>query len=241
MSTTSGAVARTTATASAPFAASPDDVDVVLGIEQRAQPGPQQRLVVGQHDPDHRCAPQSGRVTARPVAPPDGDAPMVERRRRVRRRARACRGCRCPPPARRSPAPPVPSSVDLDASARPRRSRAGLSACRAPECRTTLVIASWTIRKAASSTAAGSGRTSPSTVLRTVETGVAAALDEAVERGERGRGRPRGGLRLVTQHSDEEPQLDQGLLACVLDGDAARSAPARGAGRPGAGRRRPGR
>ena len=38
-----------------------DHLDVVRGLEQHAEAGPDQRLVVGEQYPDHRRAPSSGR------------------------------------------------------------------------------------------------------------------------------------------------------------------------------------
>ena len=88
----------------------PDDLDVVLGIEQRTQPGPQQRLVVGQHDPDHCGAPGGRGRHARPAAAARG-----RRRRRpdVPPSATArSRMPRMPLPSSSAPmrAAPVPSS-----------------------------------------------------------------------------------------------------------------------------------
>ncbi len=46
-------------------------VDVGLGVEQRAEPGPQQRLVVGEHHPDHGATAVGKLATTR--SPPSGD------------------------------------------------------------------------------------------------------------------------------------------------------------------------
>ena len=56
-----------------------DHLEVVLGVEQRGEPGPDQFLVVGQRDPDHRSpssceSPRSG-SRARTVKPPPGRGP----------------------------------------------------------------------------------------------------------------------------------------------------------------------
>ena len=100
-----------------------DDLDVVLGVEQRAQPGPQQCLVVGQHDPDH-ALPLPAAGWRPPCVPPEGDAPMVSVPPSATARSRMPR---MPLPSSNEPmpAPPVPSSATSHGSARLRHSRAG--------------------------------------------------------------------------------------------------------------------
>ena len=68
-----------------------DDLDVGLRVQQRAEAGADELMVVGQRDPDHD-APAHGRraVTIGAAALPQERA--SGRRPRVRR-ARACRGC----------------------------------------------------------------------------------------------------------------------------------------------------
>ena len=56
ISTTSGRCSTPSRTASAPSAAAPDDRDVLLRLEQRREPGPNDLLVVGD---DARIAPSS--------------------------------------------------------------------------------------------------------------------------------------------------------------------------------------
>ena len=53
MSAMSGRCCRASATASPPSAASATTVDVVLVVEEGAEPAADERLVVGQQDPDH--------------------------------------------------------------------------------------------------------------------------------------------------------------------------------------------
>ena len=162
ISTTSGRCRATTSTASRPSGRLGDDLDVVLGVEQRPEPGAQQCLVVDQHDADHRSSRASdGRTAARraPACRPHRPRTDLAACRRVPPRARACRRCRCRPVA----------CLRRARDRRPRRSRRAhrhrtrgrCRRCSHPEWRTTLVIASCTIRSAASSTADGSGRTSP--------------------------------------------------------------------------------
>ena len=52
ISTTSGDVASTTATASPPSLGLADNLDVVAGVEDHAEPCPHQRLIVGDDDSD---------------------------------------------------------------------------------------------------------------------------------------------------------------------------------------------
>jgi hypothetical protein len=40
----------------------PDDVDVLLGLQDHPEPGPDQALVVGQQDLDHRADPSGSRA-----------------------------------------------------------------------------------------------------------------------------------------------------------------------------------
>ena len=55
----------------------PTTLDVVLGVEQRGEPGPDQRLVVGERDPDHggHLAPVTGSQRPRRRNPPSGRGP----------------------------------------------------------------------------------------------------------------------------------------------------------------------
>ena len=79
ISSTSGRSARATSTAGAPSAASPTTVMSLGMLEDRPQPGPHQRLVVGDGGPDHRSCHRRR-----------GAAPRhSSRRRRTDRRQRA--------------------------------------------------------------------------------------------------------------------------------------------------------
>ncbi len=51
------------------------DLDVVLGVQQRPQPGAQQGLVVGEHDTDHVWVPSGNAASTR--TPPEGAALTV--------------------------------------------------------------------------------------------------------------------------------------------------------------------
>src|SRR6476661_5131676 len=141
----------------------PHDLEVVLGVEEGTDTGAQQRLVVGQHHPGH-CPSPVGRVSST-LSPPIGEGPMT----RVPPRA-AARSCipRSPLPCSScaSPTAARPSSSTRTVSS-PAPYPSATTARRACACRTTLVIASWTTRQAASSTAAGNERTCPSTVFVT--------------------------------------------------------------------------
>ena len=123
----------------------------------------------------------------RRVVPPDRRRPDVER---AAERVARSRMPRMPLPSRLRRGRPIPrrcrrpATVDRVVTVVDDDRRAV-----APQCRTTLVIASWTIRYAASSTAAGSGRTSPVTLVRTSSPAWRAALDQVVEGGQGGAGR----------------------------------------------------
>ena len=58
MSTTSGRVSTRQRDRVRAVDGLADDLDVVLGVEQRAEAGPDQRLVVGHQDPDRHGAPR---------------------------------------------------------------------------------------------------------------------------------------------------------------------------------------
>ena len=75
---TSGRSRRASSTAARPSAASPDDLDPGLGVEDHREPGPHHLLVVGDEDPDaHRAAPRRGR-TAATVHPRSGFGPASQ-------------------------------------------------------------------------------------------------------------------------------------------------------------------
>ena len=62
ISTTSGARLSALAIASRPSPASPDDLDVRLGLEDHAEARPDQALVVGEQHADHRVDPSGSRA-----------------------------------------------------------------------------------------------------------------------------------------------------------------------------------
>ena len=99
ISTTSGGSARTSASACAPSAASPTSSMSVLGVEQRAQPHPDQRLVVDDGHADHAGPPGSGSCAAT-RKPPSARAGL-----RARRPAHAARSRMPCMPARAGAAP----------------------------------------------------------------------------------------------------------------------------------------
>ena len=107
-----------------------DHVDVVLRVEDHAEAGPHERLVVDDEDPDHGAPPR--RERARDPRSRRRARPGLELRRRRRRRVRACRRGRGRR-RRRAGAASAPSSlissssrVGLVARRRPRRARAGV-------------------------------------------------------------------------------------------------------------------
>src|SRR6185436_17398068 len=131
-------------------------LEVVLRVEQEAEAGPDQRLVVGEHHSDHRLATTSavGRC-ASTRKPPPTRGPAVSTPPTVAARSRM--------PARPWPAPsagpvaaPSPSSVTSTVSP-PLPSCVSTTTvwARGPACRITFVSDSCTIRYAATSTAAG--------------------------------------------------------------------------------------
>ena len=138
-------VARQLDRLAAPSAASPTHLDVGLGVEQRAQPGPQQRLVVGEHDPDHG-RPAVGKLAHDPeparaaTASSRTSPPSAAARSRMPADAVALAA---PRPA--SPTPRPSSSTRHDEPS-PAGASTATSARSAPECRTTLVTASCTTR-----------------------------------------------------------------------------------------------
>ena len=82
ISTTSGRRSRASAHRLVAVGGLADHLDVGLGVEQRPEPGPHQRLVVGEHDADHGPpvsgtgpAPEAATRPRRlPRMPPSADA-----------------------------------------------------------------------------------------------------------------------------------------------------------------------
>ena len=150
------------------------------------------------------------RPAARPgpaarAAPPRAPRPG----RPPRGPARSSRRCRCPAAARTGVGPSSTTSISRASGRRSIRTRAVAS----PACRTTLVKASWMIRKAAWSTAAGSGGWSAGDALD------ARPVDR--RRPAQRPGRRPGPARAQTvrcalgiaEHPDRGPQLGQRVLA----------------------------
>jgi len=128
--------------AALPVAGLADDLEVVLVLQQRAEPGPDQRLVVGEQDPDHALRPPAGR-RALTRKPPSGRGPASRMPPSALARSRIPTiPCLAPFP---DAGAPVPSSVTSTTSASP--SAATVTVARlAPAWRTTLVSDSCTIR-----------------------------------------------------------------------------------------------
>ena len=158
---TSGRRRSASATASAPFSASPTTSISGLGLEDRPEAAAHERLVVADQDADAQSLellerqPRADRVAA------PGLAARPSARRRTAPRARACRSAR----ARVSPlttAGARPSSRTSSSSASATY-RTLTCAREASACLSVLVSASWTIRYAHSPIPSGSSRGSPST------------------------------------------------------------------------------
>ena len=208
ISTTSGWVRRTRLTASRPLSASPASGQVVLGLDQHPQPHPHQGLVVGQRHRDRHDSSHPSGSTARTTSPPPGRASTSS----------------VPPTARaRSPMPriPLPAAGTVVAgpssltstTSRPGSCLTRTTAVACSACRTTLVSASWMIRKAAWSTAAGSGVAAPSPDHLDRPTGLPQRPDEVVEPGQPRYRRPRLAALRVAEHLERRPQLGQRLAA----------------------------
>ena len=196
----------------------PGHLDVGLGVEQRPEPRPDQQ-------PGRRRAVRGSPVlldlrdactgsTASTRNPPSarGPASIVPPSAAARSRI----------PTRPLPLPPAsapvagPSSSIRSRRRHGRRDRRRTRAWRDPECRTTLVRASWTMRKAARSVPGGSvGRLAPS--ISTVRPGARRLLDEF---GEPVEARRRGarGVAGRAQGVEDLADLAQRLLAGRLDG-----------------------
>ena len=163
ISTTSGRCRRTSRTASSPSRGLGDDGDVAGRLQDHAQPGAHQRLVVDDQHPDHRRARRTGGSAGmrahREAAVQPRAAPATCRR--AGRPARAARPGPSPLPGT-GPGRPRPAAVlhrDLSPS-RPWRSVT--VGGRPPACLTTLVSASCTtpvaVRCAAAAAAAAAPR-----------------------------------------------------------------------------------
>ena len=202
-------------------------LDVVLGVEERAEPAADERLVVDQQDTDHGV--RSTGSSAWTVKPPSLRGPRWS----------------CPPRAvtrSRIPSSPTPGAgavpgvgravvIDLDdqrvgAVVDPRPIAVVAAACRA-----MLVSDSWTIRYAVRSTAAGTSLRCPSIGQHRVQAGRPGPLhqvDNLVEPGrrvlvvvaERVQGRPQFPGRLPAGLQDRQQRLRNRLapLAGQVDG-----------------------
>ena len=93
-----------------------DDLDPLLAVEQDPEPGPDELLVVGEHDPDH------GRPshTTRTRYPPAGSGPIVAAPPVVAARSRIPTRPRPEPPATAPPRPPSLTSSSNPPSSRRR-------------------------------------------------------------------------------------------------------------------------
>src|SRR5262249_22751693 len=159
-----------------------------LGVDEHAEPGPDDGLVIGDHHADgHATRPTcawpalawsgSGRkaVTWNPP-PATGPASRLPPNAAARS-FMPTKPCRAPPggpppPAGRPPAPPFPRWLSPVTSP-PSRPACTRTVARAPgACLTTLVSASWTMRYTVSEAAGGSAATSPVTAS---DTGIPAA------------------------------------------------------------------
>ena len=216
ISTTSGGSARAAATASAPEAASPTTVEVGLGVEHAAQPGPHDRMVVDEQHPDHAGT----------------SSPMVVPRARAAGDVQPCRDLLGPGPharaARTRPAAAcrrrsrAPSSVTVSRTASGRRRPARTVDRRAPACLRTLVSASCAARSSTTSIAVGSGAASPVDGAAARRSPVSSANRAACRPTRRPGRRSQVGGR---QRRDQRPGLGAGS-----PGRCGR--PARGAGAP---------
>ena len=169
ISTTSGLCSSASKTARSAFAASPDRLDVLLGVENAAEPGADDGVVVDDEHPDglRRAALRVTEAVPRPRS-----------------------SCRCPGSSRASSCPPtsatrsrIPLRPRPRRRARRRRSRRRRPRRRpraafsfrvsrmltlvAPACFAMFVSASCTIRYIVVSTSAGS-RSSPSRISRSI-------------------------------------------------------------------------
>ena len=190
-----------------------DDLDVVLGVEQR----PEARRVPA---PGRRRGPPGSPGTARSGSGPGPGTPGVRRAPTSSSPPRAWTRSRMPVrplparcSARRSPA------RRRRPARRSRRVRTPRSTtvCAAPAWRATLVSASWVTRYAAVSTVWGSGRRTPRIRSSTGRPAARRPLDELVDVGERRRRPARRGFDPVTQDVDQRAELVERILARGLD------------------------
>ena len=213
MSTTSGCRSRTRSSASPPVGRLAEHGDVGLGVEQRAQPGPQQCLVVGEHDADH------GATAVGKLA--DHAQPAERRRLEAHLAAERCR-----------PLPHTPDAVALGERVGGTQTAAvvvdGDDEPAGPVLDGDLGpvgpgvphhvghrLLHHPVGRELHPRRERFGRAGD--VRREVESGVPGALDEVVEGGEAGGRMTRGRAVALAEHLDERAQLDQGLLARALD------------------------
>ena len=165
---TSGSSSAASSTAARAVACLAYDGDVVYRAEHGLQPLAHQRVIVDEQDRSRPVASHDAAVVgsgkhARTV-PPSAVGPAV---RVAPTSAARSRIASMPTPAVHGPAP-APSSQTSTTSCAPLSASSRTRHVRAPEWRTTLLIASTAIRKVATSTAAGrSGGGSASRVIWT--------------------------------------------------------------------------
>ena len=135
ISTTSGRARRASSTASAPSAASPTTSMSGCGVQQRAEAGADQRLVVGEQDARHeRARARASGSVASTRQPPSAPGPA----------------CSVPPSASarsRMPRTPAPAPAPCVPGRPRRRRRRRSSACRRRRAATTLTARAFAWRR----------------------------------------------------------------------------------------------
>ena len=196
-----------------------DHLDVGLGVQQHAEAGPDEGLVVGQDDSDHEDTSARVGSTARTRNPPPESGRGRRACRPVRPRARACRRGRGPGVVvQHGRAEPVVGHlylqrvgavVEADAS-RGRRARRGAARWSSD---------SWTMRYAAASTAAGS-TAEPVTTTSTGSPACRVRATSPSSRAKEGTGARVAPIRRpMREHAERHPQLVERFLARALDRD----------------------
>src|SRR5690606_32373270 len=121
----------------------PHDRDVRLGLEDQAETGAQQRLVVHQQHPDRHDPSFNGNLARTSKPPPDfGPTLRIPPQSATRSLTPTTPG----PASSGSAAPPRPSSTTRTSSSHHRCRTVTTALAPGPACRKLLVSASWTMR-----------------------------------------------------------------------------------------------
>ena len=214
--TTSGRRARGQADRLVAVGGLADHLDAVLGVQQRPEPGPDQRLVVGQQHPDHWSPLSSRGRRAWTRKPPPGRGPAVSSPPRAATRSRMPRmPLPLPGPVggHRAAAVVVDPHGQVVGAVADQHGGAGRAGVAGHVGQRLL--------DDPEGGQVGPGRQGPGQPLDPgahLQAGRAGPGDQAVQLGQAGGRGPRRRLVALAEHVEHRPQLPKGVVAGLLDG-----------------------